>query len=222
MAVAAALVCMGGCARSDGAREGAVAQALAAADPAELRVTSGTLAKVSATSFRVEHPSFRAELGDVPRASAEIAFVYRGPTRQDAPLASGEMRRQIGLKLRALDTCNVVYVMWHIEPTRGIEVSVKSNPGLHTHDECGDRGYTFVHPSWVSAALSPVDVGAQHVLSAAVAGDTLRVTADGKLAWTGPIPRQAFAFDGPVGVRSDNGIFDAELRVSAAAEATDR
>ena len=136
LARSAAALCA--CARAD-----AGPQALAPVDPAELRPTSGTLERTSASTFTIEDASFRAELGDLPRDSAEIAFVYRGPTRRDAPLASGELRRQIGLKLRAKDTCNVVYVMWHIEPSRGIEVSVKSNPGQATHEACADRGYTF-------------------------------------------------------------------------------
>jgi hypothetical protein len=211
--MAAAIACA--CTHAAGP-EGAVTQALVAVDPADLHVSSGSLTNTSATSFRVEHPSFRAELGEAPRASAEISFVYRGPGRSEAPLASGELRRQIGLKLGARDPCNVVYAMWHIEPSQGLEVSVKSNPGQSTHAECSDHGYTFVKPAWSRANLPPVEAGASHTLSATIAGDTLRVAADGQLAWTGALPPQAFAFDGPVGVRSDNGVFDVELRASSA------
>ncbi|MEA2752645.1 MAG: hypothetical protein QOI41_6788, partial [Myxococcales bacterium] len=64
--------------------------------------------------------------GDRSRA-AELAFVYRGPSVSTAPLANGELRRQIGLKLRAQDTCNVVYVMWHVERSPGAFVSVRAS-----------------------------------------------------------------------------------------------
>jgi hypothetical protein len=188
-------------------------EALVPADPASLRVSSGALVPRAGNRFLVEHPSFRAETVGPPPSAAEIAFVYRQPTAHDAPLASGELRRQIGLKLRARDACNVVYVMWHVAPSPGLEVSVKSNPGLTTHEECGDRGYTFVKPAW-SREPEPVREGEARVLGAALQGSTLRVTADGVPAWEGTLPAQAFAFDGPAGVRSDNGVFDVELRVS--------
>jgi hypothetical protein len=214
LARGAVVACLCGCARSAPGP-----QPLAPVDPAELLLTSGTMARTSPTSFSVEHPSFRAELGVAPRDSAEIAFVYRGPTRQDAPLASGELRRQIGLKLRAKDTCNVVYVMWHIEPSQGIEVSVKSNPGQATHEECADRGYSFIKPTWAASGVSAVRAGSRHAVAATIAGATLRVMADGEPAWVGDLPPQAFGFDGPVGVRSDNGAFDVELRASSPAVA---
>jgi hypothetical protein len=112
--------------------------------------------------------------------------------------------------------------MWHIEPSQGLEVSVKSNPGQSTHAECSDHGYTFVKPAWSRANLPTVEAGASHTLSATIAGDTLRISADGQLAWAGALPPQAFTFDGPVGVRSDNGVFDVELRASAAKGGTAR
>ena len=62
------------------------------------------------------------------------------------PLASGEMRRQFGLKLRAEDACNLVYAMWRIEPESKLVVSVKSNPGQHTSAQCGNRGYQNIKP----------------------------------------------------------------------------
>jgi hypothetical protein len=210
---AVAIACTCACARADTAPESPSSSTLVAVDPATLRVTSGALTRVTATRFRVEHPSFRAELGETPRASVEVAFVYHGPGRQQAALASGELRRQIGLKLRARDACNVVYVMWHIEPSRGLEVSVKSNPGQSTHEECADRGYTFIKPSWSRTDLPAIELAVPRTLSATISGDTLRVSVDGQPAWVGVLPPQGF--DGPVGVRSDNGVFDIELRALA-------
>src|SRR5262249_51790736 len=93
-----------------------------------LCVTSGRVSARDARTLSVESAGMRAVVARDSSRSAEIAFVYRGPSATTSPLASGELRRQIGLKLRAADTCNVVYVMWHVDPTPGVFVSVKHNP----------------------------------------------------------------------------------------------
>jgi hypothetical protein len=191
------------------------AEALAPIHPSQLQVTSGSISIGAAQRFEVRAPSFRAHWGVAPRAAAEIEFTYRGPTQTEAPLASGELRRQIGLKLRAQNSCNVVYVMWHIEPTQGIVVSVKSNPGQQRHAECGAAGYSFLEPSR-TVPVGAVVVGQRHVLEAAIRGRELHVMADGVTSWQGQLPEAVFTFDGPVGVRSDNGDFDVELRAPAA------
>jgi hypothetical protein len=167
---------------------------------------------LSGTAFALRAPCIRAVVDDDGRRpGAQIAFTYRGPTRSAEPLASGELRRQIGLKLRARDTCNVVYAMWHIEPTGGVFVSVKSNPGKATHAECGDGGYINLQPG-TRGDVPAIRPGEHHTLAARIDAGMLRVTADGALAWEGALPPEAFAFDGPIGIRSDNGEFDVELR----------
>ncbi len=183
-------------------------------DAAQLRVEAGRIDQGTGHTLELRSAGTRAVAPQSSSATVEMAFVYRGPGRGAEPLASGELRRQIGLKLRALDTCNVVYVMWHIEPSHGIHVSVKSNPFAHDHASCGDRGYVFPQPS-SARDVAPIVVGQRHVLSAHIdAGErTLRVSADGAVAWEGSLPAEAFAFAGPVGLRSDNGDFDVELRV---------
>jgi len=185
--------------------------------PSALSATSGELVPAGDDRFEIHSPTLRAELGRLPRAAAELAFVYRGPTKTAAPLASGEMRRQIGLKLRARDTCNVVYVMWHIEPSPGIVVSVKSNPGQRTHQECSDRGYSFLQPR-SSDPVPRVQIDEPHVLSAEIRGRDLWVTTDGQPSWVGELPAAAFEFDGPVGLRADNGEFSAQLRAEKLAQ----
>jgi hypothetical protein len=62
-----------------------------------------------------------------------------GLSQVSKALASGELRRQIGRKLQATDSCNLIYVMWHIEPDTRVTVSIKQNPALHAHDQCGVR-----------------------------------------------------------------------------------
>ncbi len=184
--------------------------------PSELLPTSGEIAPDGPWQFSIRSPTFRAELGHSPRSAVGIAFVYRGPTATDEPLTSGELRRQIGLKLRARDTCNVVYVMWHIEPSSRIAVSVKSNPGQQRHSQCSDRGYAFLQPS-SSAPVGVIKAGERHVLEAVVRDRQLRVSTDGAASWVGELPLEAFTFDGPVGLRSDNGEFSVELRAGAPA-----
>ena len=198
------------------------AQPVSAQPPrvAHLCVTAGRIETLGPGRFRVDVGGMRGSAAvdatDMKRDAAELTFTYRGPSATTVPLASGEPRRQIGLKLRAQDTCNVVYVMWHLEPSAGIFVSVKRNPGASTHGECGDKGYLNLQPRSVSAA-APVHVGEVHTLRAELRGDLLTVWADGPLVWEAPLPSVAREIAGPVGIRSDNGAFDFELRVAGAA-----
>jgi hypothetical protein len=50
------------------------------------------------------------------------------------------------------------------------------------------------------------------VLGAEIRGRTLRVVTDGETSWEGELPATAFEFDGPIGLRSDNGEFSVVLR----------
>lgn len=179
---------------------------------AVLCVSSGRVEEVSARRFHIDSGGVRATVAGDHSSSAELAFTYGGPSTSAAPLASGELRRQIGLKLRAQDTCNVVYVMWHIEPTSGIFVSVKRNARASVHSECGAGGYESVEPH-TRADVPRVTPGTPHVLRADLDGRELRVSADGLDVWRGVLPAAAFDFDGPAGLRTDNGIFEVELRV---------
>ena len=156
----------------------------------------------------------RAVLVNDRSSRAELAFSYEGPSTTTAHLADGELRRQIGLKLRAQDSCNVVYVMWHMEPSPGVVVSVKHDRTRTKHSECGDGGYVTIKPD-AALAAPRIERGVQNVLHAELVGTELRVLANGAEVWHGHLPETALAFDGPAGVRTDNGIFDFELRVPA-------
>jgi hypothetical protein len=183
---------------------------LAPIDPATLRIEAGAVVPTGKASFTIRDPGLRAVVPGTSGSSARLAFVFRGPTQREAPLASGELRRQIGLKLRSQDTCNIVYVMWHVTPDTGVHVQLKYNPGQKTHLDCLDRGYRTL-PGRAHRELPSVRSGERHELVARIDGKTLRVLADGRPAWEGELPEQAFAFEGPVGIRSDNGEFDVEL-----------
>src|SRR5690606_15958607 len=128
--------------------------------------------------------------------AASIDLVYRGDTHARRALASGPARRQVGLKLRAKDGCNVVYVMWRLDPTPKLEVSVKLNPGARDHEDCGADGYTKIKPTkaWAPPALA---IGDRHELRAAIAGDELTAWIDEKVVWRGRLPAAARMIDGP-------------------------
>jgi hypothetical protein len=200
-----AILLVAGCANAEASRAPSSSAKSDLAPYAAWRVTAGKLDPGPDGTLLIREGSVRAELQHTADA-ATLEFAYVGPTPHPERLASGELRRQIGLKLRAQDTCNVVYVMWHIDPTPRIEVAVKHNPGLHVHPACRDHGYTFVAPER-SAPVAAIQPDTWHSLSAQLRGRSLDVSADGILAWRGALPDAAFAFDGPIGLRSDNGRF---------------
>ena len=185
-----------------------VARDLVAVPRAALHVTEGQLE--AGARPRVEVPKFRAVAPAADGSAAELRFTYLGRTRDAAPLRSGEMREQLGLKLLAEDGCNVLYAMWRLAPRSGLSVQLKRNPGQHRSDECTNGGYKNLKPLRAGAlpALAP---GASHALAAAVRGDRLEVRVDGALAWEGPLPAEALELRGPPGLRSDNARFEFEL-----------
>ncbi len=189
------------------ARRGAKLESVGRAD---LCVTKGTIRELPGKRLSVEVPKMRAVVLGTTSQQIEARFTYLGPTTGSAPLGSGEIRRQFGLKLRAQDGCNVVYAMWRIEPEAKLVVSVKSNPGMRTHAECGTRGYQNIKPARATPvpALKPGD---SHVLRAEMEGAALLVEVDGAVVWQGEVGAAALSFDGPVGLRSDNARFEIEL-----------
>ena len=170
-----------------------------------LYVTNGAVMPRPDGSLAIDTPSSRAVVramaGDGANQIAEIRFRYLGATATQKPLASGELRRQIGLKLHAADSCNVVYVMWRLEPVSRIVVSVKRNAGLHRHAQCGAHGYQTIAPRR-HAAPPPIRVGDVHTLRAGLRGTTLTVRVDGRAAWQGMLAKEPPA--GPPGLRTDN------------------
>jgi hypothetical protein len=172
----------------------------------KLCVTNGVVSALPNGSLAIDTPSSRAVLRVATTQTAEIRFRYLGPSEGSKPLASGELRRQIGLKLRAQDTCNLLYAMWHIEPDSKIAVSIKRNAGKHTHEECGAGGYLNIKPK-TSVALPKVAPGESHTLRAELRGTELSLVADGKPVWEGTVGSGIAAFDGPVGFRTDNARF---------------
>ncbi|HMD84892.1 MAG TPA: hypothetical protein VKO18_09345 [Terriglobia bacterium] len=179
---------------------------------AKLCVTEGALEELKGSRLSVSVPKMRAFVAAATPQAVEARLTYLGPTSNEVGLGSGAMRRQFGLKLRAHDACNLVYAMWRIEPESEFVVSVKRNPGMHSSSECGNHGYRNIRPKRASAVprLSP---GGAHALFVDMAGSRMRVSVDGSEVWEGDLGPEALSFDGPVGVRTDNGRFEFQFLV---------
>ncbi len=189
-------------------------------DRDRLCVTNGAVSVLAAGRLAIDSPSSRAVVQAAATHAAdqiaEIRFQYLGPSQASKPLSSGELRRQIGLKLRAADSCNLIYAMWHIEPDTRVAVSIKQNPDLHTHEQCGARGYLNFKSQ---TAAAPIHPGEAHTLRAELHGRDLTVTADGKIAWQGSLGRELALPSGPPGFRTDNARFAFDYFASPAPRA---
>lgn len=180
----------------------------------ELNVTQGKLTETGSGFLTTTDSRTRAVERTGAATEAQLTFRYRGHSDFDEPLGSGIFRRQIGLKLRAANSCNLLYVMWRIEPTEELVVSLKSNPGQVSDDDCGNGGYTNLRPDVVvtfpprtsardnathrlMARLTPVGNGAFQLL----------VFADMQEVWRKTINNLPQEIAGPAGFRTDNGSF---------------
>lgn len=184
----------------------------------KLCVTEGAIEEQKGAVLAVTGPKMRAFVGVITRSVVEARLTYLGPSSTNAPLDSGTMRRQFALKLRAQDGCNLIYAAWRIEPDPRLVISIKRNPGMHASVECGNRGYRDIKPIH-SSSIPRLRPGNSHSLLAHMDGSEMRVSIDGKVVWEGDLGPEALAFDGPVGVRTDNGRFEFELLTPKLGEA---
>jgi len=176
----------------------------------KLCITEGEIEQREDNKLSVSVPKMRAFVTGPTLQEVEAHFTYLGPSKKSSPLASGELRRQLGLKLRAQDGCNLVYAMWRIEPKAELVVSVKSNPGMTQSSECDAHGYHNIKPTQASQ-LPDVKRGHRYTLRAIIDGSRMRVYANNNLVWEGDLGSDVKSINGPVGVRTDNGRFDFEL-----------
>ena len=190
-----------------------------------LTVTDGSISPAGPKALlQTMDPGMRAVALDGGRHAhaARLWFRYLGESTTTEPLGSGLIRRQIGLKLRARDPCNLVYVMWHAYPDSAVQVQVKRNPGQTTSAECGNNGYTQVATfplgdgeSTADHSAHRLEVDSQRSANRAL---VLVIYADGELLQKIRISAALTAgLDGPIGVRSDNGnyLFRLSSRLSA-------
>jgi hypothetical protein len=170
---------------------------------ADLCVTEGALDALRDPSLGVAVPKMRAYVNQPSADAAQLSFTYLGPTEVDAPLGSGAARRQFGVKLRAKDACNLLYVMWRIEPESKLVVSVKANPGQRSSSDCVNHGYRNLRFA-LSAPIPRLQPAQAHKLLALIRNQELRAYVDGALVWRGRLDAAAAALTGPAGVRTDN------------------
>ena len=191
-----------------------VPTAKAQLQPNDFDVPDGRIEKAAGDRLMVSTKEMRATLRFQTQQNVTVKFTYLGPTKEVSRLGNGEVRSQFGIKLRAQDTCNIVYIMWYFAPAQKIAVSVKRNPGQRTHEECLDHGYINGIRPRVSALPPPIRPDQPHTLSASMSGSKLTASADNKVVWEGDLGPVALEFDGPVGLRSDNAhvVFDFLVR----------
>jgi hypothetical protein len=181
----------------------ALSRTLTAIDTPALCVTKGKVSGEGIASRRIDVPTFRAVAPGHAGDAAAMKVIVHGSSETSRALASGQERRQVGLKLRAQDGCNLVYVMWRLDPKPKLEVSVKRNAGERTAKECGANGYTKVKP-WRTKRLPALIDAMEHELRAEITGSALVASVDGEIVWEGTLPEAAADLRGPAGVRSDN------------------
>src|ERR1700680_3566988 len=146
-------------------------------------VSDGKISEAAGDRLIVGSKEMRATLKKTgPSQKLTVNFTYLGPTNEVSHLGNGEVRHQFGVKLKAQDICNLVYVMWNFD-TQRIAVSVKLNPGQRTHEDCLDRGYINNIKPRVSAPPPTMRTDQPHSLSANLQGQELTVKADGKIVW---------------------------------------
>lgn len=152
-----------------------------------------------------------------------LKFQYQGESLNDKPLASGVIRRQIGMKLANANPCNLLYIMWEMEPVKRISVFLKSNPGQDTSSECGVNGYTRLD-SDEQYDTSNLEYAEDHETHRLMAHLTplrnsydktvndylhfqLNVFADFEQVFSKTIYNLPLEVRGPAGLRTDNGSF---------------
>src|SRR5262245_9425506 len=91
--------------------------ALAPVDPSQLCVTHGAVKTMPTGWLSVTSATMRGVVAGPPAPRVALRFTYAGPSPSPVALRSGAMRQQIGVKLRARDGCNVIYLMWRLAPT---------------------------------------------------------------------------------------------------------
>jgi hypothetical protein len=184
----------------------------------DLCVTEGTLETASNGRLSVDGSKMRAYVNRATSDKAELQFTYLGPTAATSTLGSGTVRTQFGLKLRAQDACNLLYVMWRVQPVSELVVSLKSNPGQATSAQCANNGYQNLAPQ-TSRPIPALAPGDAHTLRGEIQGQELRAYVDGTLVWRGLLDPTAMNLKGPVGLRTDNAHLAFNLVATAASGA---
>ncbi len=172
-----------------------------------LNVSSGEISETSSGVLKISSPNPRAVTRTGSPQHAVLRFRYLGPSEKTRRLASGLLRRQIGLKLEAEDSCNLIYIMYRISPSPALSVQLKHNPGMHSHSQCGNKGYS----SLLEKTLPAINDNSLHEIAFERDGELLNITVDGAVKASLVLPPEALELHGAIGLRSDNGNFEVEL-----------
>lgn len=176
--------------------------AISNAHALEHKVTNGSVSVVKVITetktFNVESATTRIDFTDSTGERLKLISTYLGPSNAKIPLASGAVVEQYGIKLRSVDTCNLVYVMRSFAPTPILSISYKLNKDMNTHEQCGARGYNVVK----NITMPSRPVGSQIVLEAYFEPNNILVVKENDtLVWKGLVD---FSQTGVSGFRSDN------------------
>ena len=169
-----------------------------------LDINSGDAEQLANNLYQTKSSTFRTAIKNNASDSLHVFFDYLGPTVQIATLGSGLIRFQFGIYLRAQNQCNLLYVMLHIDTPNSIEVERKSNPGMSTHEECANNGYTTLKPSLTHALPHDITAGNGVDFDTQIDSNVLSVFIDGTLVWQGDIPEDTAGENTSAGIRSDN------------------
>jgi hypothetical protein len=179
--------------------------------PGALDVTSGKVKPLRSGLLQIDHNSVRAvQMGRWAR-NGKIRFESRGQTAELKPFKSGIVKEQIGLKLRAMDGCNLVYVMWTLHPKEEITVRTKENPNKTESEDCESDGYTLLDTYRVPQKKSARNRRTSRLQADFVSKGNrhhVLVYVDNVRVLQVRIPHSFVStVNGPVGLRSDNGRF---------------
>ena len=165
------------------------ALALSFSANAQLKTTNGVI------GYSVETPTSRADIPSHSGENLEIKVRYLGPTDQKEYFANGTYQEQVGIKLRSVNGCNVVYIMRRINPNPSISLSIKSNPGVTT--VCGDKGYTMIKSILVPAPK----IGEEFTLAGSFNQNIVTIKLNNQELFTSEVP---IVTKGDAGIRTDN------------------
>jgi hypothetical protein len=181
----------------------------------ELKVTKGIVTEIAPDEFLVETPSLRGTVSTQIDTIACLKFRYFGVTDKRDKSGDGYEHHQIGIQLLAKNSCNLLYVMWRLQPEE-LVIKVKHNPGQTKHSECGNHGYHTIdrmpypgfqidEPHELLASISDIDS----------ANIKLQVWIDQQVALQTQIDRALLHnTPGVPGIRSDNGKYQFQYLVN--------
>jgi hypothetical protein len=177
--------------------------------------TMGHFSKVPHSHFyKNESSQLRAylhtDLPDAYQYPFSLCFKEVEDVKEKIAFLSGELRKQIGIKLYARNSCNVLYIMWRMGDSPSLVISYKYNPQDQEHRECGNHGYTTLQhlPIPLSALKNKERSKYDYSqITVFMKQQTLHVYLNGLFFTQVNIPSFVILPQSPEGVRIDNGHF---------------